>query len=275
MIEIPEAFVIANQIDETLASKKVEKVEVPAKPNKYSFYFGNPSEYWRLLNGAVFSSARALGGMVEISFESRRLVLSDGAVITFHDKDGTPESKSQLTITFGDGTSLTVRIQLYGGIWCFNEGEFNNKYYLAAQEKPSPLVDQFNEAYFLRILDFAGAGKHSLKSFLATEQRIPGLGNGTLQDIAWTSGLHPKIKIESLSDEERGRLFSSIRSVMKKMAMRGGRDSEKDFFGNRGGYTTIMGKGTYGKPCPRCGALIERQDYLGGKIYFCSGCQKK
>lgn|GEM_PF-2077218 len=31
------------------------------------------------------------------------------------------------------------------------------------------------------------------KAFLATEQRIPGLGNGVLQDILWTARIHPKL----------------------------------------------------------------------------------
>jgi len=53
-----------------------------------------------------------------------------------------------------DGTSLTVRIQLYGGIWRFNEGEFYSKYYLVVREKPAAPGDEFNEAYFF--LDMLG-----------------------------------------------------------------------------------------------------------------------
>ncbi|CCU85526.1 hypothetical protein PHOSAC3_70038 [Mesotoga infera] len=60
----------------------------------------------------------------------------------------------QLRIIFSDGTFFNEKTKLYGGIWRFSEGEFNNKYYLAAQEKPSPLGDQFNEAYFF--LDMLG-----------------------------------------------------------------------------------------------------------------------
>jgi formamidopyrimidine-DNA glycosylase len=29
---------------------------------------------------------------------------------------------------------------MYGGIWCFKDGQFDNKYYLIAQEKPFPLT---------------------------------------------------------------------------------------------------------------------------------------
>ncbi len=74
--------------------------------------------------------------------------------------------------------------------------------------------------------------------------------------------------MESLCDEEKGTMFSSIRSILKEMTPHGGRDSERDFFGNPGGHRTSVEKETCWNPCPRCGKLIQRQDYLGGKIYF-------
>jgi formamidopyrimidine-DNA glycosylase len=274
VIEIPEAFVLANQIDESLSGKIVDGVEVPANPGKFSFYLGDPLEYERTLNGSDLSSARAIGGMVEISIDKRRLVFSDGAVPRFYEKNETPQPKSQLTVRFGDGSFLSVYVRLYAGLWCFEEGDFDNKYYLAAQEKPSPLSDNFDENYFSKLFDFEKADSLSLKGFLATEQRIPGLGNGVLQDIAWTAGLHPRIKISKFSDADKERLFSSIKTVLRDMTENCGRDSEKDLFGIEGKYKTVIGRATFGKPCPRCGETIERQNYLGGKVYFCPSCQR-
>jgi formamidopyrimidine-DNA glycosylase len=36
------------------------------------------------------------------------------------------------------------------------------------------------------------------------------------------------------------------------------------YYGNKGGYVTILIKNTVGKPCPRCGTLIEKTAYMGG-----------
>jgi formamidopyrimidine-DNA glycosylase len=274
VIEIPEAFVLASQIDETLSGKIVDGVEVPENPGKFSFYLGDPIEYQKLLIGSFFSSARAIGGMVEISADRRRLVFSDGAAPRFYSQDQKPKVKSQLTVKFGDGSSLSVFVQLYGGLWCFEEGDFDNKYYFVAQEKPSPISEDFDENYFSKLFDFEKADSLSLKAFLATEQRIPGLGNGVFQDIAWTAGLHPRIKIGKISDGDKERLFSSIKTVLKDMTENGGRDSEKDLFGVEGKYKTIIGRATFGKACPRCGGTIGRQNYLGGKVYFCPSCQR-
>jgi formamidopyrimidine-DNA glycosylase len=118
------------------------------------------------------------------------------------------------------------------------------------------------------------SGKLSLKAFLATEQRIPGLGNGVLQDILFHSELHPKKKVSTMSDRDKKDLFASIKSILDDMVVKGGRDTEKDLFGNIGGYKTLLSKNTAGTPCPVCGTAIVKEAYLGGSIYYCKKCQK-
>ena len=202
------------------------------------------------------------------------MVFYDGAAPRFYCQDEKPKPKSQLTVIFGDGSFQSVYVRLYGGLWYFEEGDFDNKYYSVAQEKPSPLIDDFNENYFSKLFDIEKADSLSLKGFLATEQRIPGLGNGVFQDIAWTARLHPRNKISKISDGDKERVLSSIKTVLKDMTENGGRDSEKDLFGFEGKYKAIFGRATFGKPCPRCGETIERQNYLGGKVYFGPSCQR-
>lgn len=63
----------------------------------------------------------------------------------------------------------------------------------------------------------------SLKAFLATEQRIPGLGNGLLQDILFHAKMHPKRKINTLSTEDKERLFKSVKEKISEMTEKGGR----------------------------------------------------
>ena len=113
----------------------------------------------------------------------------------------------------------------------------------------------------------------SIKALLATEQRIPGLGNGALQDILFNACIHPKTKLEALSQAEKTSLFGSVKQTLLDMTFKGGRDTEKDLFGNAGGYPTILSSKTLDKPCPRCGVTIVRQAYLGGNVNFCPTCQ--
>ena len=57
------------------------------------------------------------------------------------------------------------------------------------------------------------------------------------------------------------------------MTDKGGRDTEKDLFGNFGKYKTILSKNTYKNPCPNCGGTITKEAYLGGSVYYCQICQ--
>jgi formamidopyrimidine-DNA glycosylase len=57
------------------------------------------------------------------------------------------------------------------------------------------------------------------------------------------------------------------------MLDKGGRDTETDLFGEKGGYHTILSKNTYGQPCPKCGGEIIKENYMGGSVYYCPSCQ--
>ncbi len=185
---------------------------------------------------------------------------------------GKPD-KHQLLLDFEDGTSLSATVQMYGGLWCFPAGDFDNPYYRMAMQKPSPLQPEFDRDYFQALLDGPEVAKISVKGLLATEQRIPGLGNGVLQDILYRARIHPKRKIRTLSREEKDALWLTLKSTLAEMAERGGRDTEKDLFGQAGGYKTEASRLTAGDSCPVCGGILRKETYMGGSIYYCEGCQ--
>ena len=108
------------------------------------------------------------------------------------------------------------------------------------------MTDEFCESYFRKLIYADDAQKKTTKAFLATEQTIPGLGNGVLQDILYNARIHPKTRIHSLS---------------------------AGLFGKSGGYIPHLSKNTAGTICPRCEDMIKKENYLGGSIYYCSGCQ--
>jgi formamidopyrimidine-DNA glycosylase len=161
---------------------------------------------------------------------------------------------------------------MYGGIWAYR-GILDNKYHRNSLNSVSPLDDAFNAQFFENICR-STAKDISAKALLATEQRIPGLGNGVLQDILFNAGIHPKRKKSTLSDNHMGELFRSLKTTLKNMTNRGGRDTEKDLYGKAGGYKTILSKNTLSNPCPNCGGTLKKEAYLGGAVYFCPSCQK-
>jgi formamidopyrimidine-DNA glycosylase len=272
MLEIPEAAVMADQLNQTITGKTIQKVVVAQNPHGFAWYFGDPQTYALALTGRSIGTSQSLGGLVEIQTEDKFLLFSDGINLRFHQKSEDQPLKHQFFMAFEDNSAISATVAMYGGISCFAPSEFDNPYYEVAAQKPSPLTEDFDNAYFSHLF-LPELDKLSLKAFLATEQRIPGLGNGVLQDILFQARLHPKRKVGSLSQPEKETLFTSIKNTLKDMIVKGGRDTEKDLFGHAGGYPTRMSKHTLGKPCTECGSIIEKQAYMGGSIYFCPGCQ--
>lgn len=273
MLELVEAKVLADQMDQTLKGKRITQVIALQSPHKFAFFNGDPDGYSELLVGKVITGAVSHGGQLELQLGTTRLMFGDGVSPSYHDTNSKRPAKHQLLLEFEDGSALSASVQMYGSLWCFKEGEFDNPYYLVAIEKPSPLTEAFDQEYFNGLLAAPGMDKLSAKAFLATEQRIPGLGNGVLQDILYYAGIHPKRKLAALSDAERERLFHSVKSTLKDMVTKGGRDTERDLYGKNGSYQTRLSKNTVDKPCPVCGTIIVKEAYLGGSVYYCSGCQ--
>ncbi len=274
MMELPEAVNIARQINETISGKRIVAVAAAHTPHRLAWYYGEPATYPVLLVGRTVGTARPFGAMVEIEAGSSRILFGEGVAVRFHDRSATRPARHQLLIEFDDGCAVSGAIQMYGGLGAFSEGGLDNPYYRVAREKPSPLSPSFDRAWFDAMASGDAAQKLSLKALLATKQRVPGLGNGVLQDILFTARMHPKRKTGTLSEEDRGSLFRSIKGTLSAMASGGGRDTELDLFSRPGRYRTILSNRTAGRPCPSCGAAIKKETYLGGAVYFCPQCQK-
>jgi len=274
MNELPEATTLARQVNENLVGKNITTVLAATSPHKFAWYYGDPAEYPARLIDSSIDSARAIGMMVKIILSRAFLVISDGVRLRWHPQAGPVPKKHQLLLYFDDATSLSGSLSMYGGLFCWDKGvDFTYEYYTIAKEKPSPLSDAFDETYFEALLAPVDVQKLSLKGALATEQRIQGLGNGSLQDILWRAKLNPRRKVDDLSDAEIEALYTSLKSTLAEMAEKGGRSTEKDLFGQPGSYPVVIFSKNKGKPCPRCGDAIQKASYMGGSVYTCPTCQ--
>jgi formamidopyrimidine-DNA glycosylase len=273
MIELPEAAVLSKQLNDTINGKIISKVIAAHTKQKLAWYYGDPENYERLLQDKKIDGTTAFGGFVEISAQNMKILFRDGVNLRFFKDTSKFPEKHQLLLEFVDGAILVAFVQMYGGVGCFIQNKLDNTYYAVAKEKPSPLSQEFDEDYFDTLVSVDHVRNLSLKAFLATEQRIPGLGNGVLQDILFDAKLHPKQKISTLSEKQIQELFKSIKTTLDEMVDSNGRDTERDLFGKYGEYRTKMSKNTVGKPCNVCGSTIIKNNYMGGSIYFCPGCQ--
>ncbi|UWP60350.1 formamidopyrimidine-DNA glycosylase [Ruminococcus gauvreauii] len=273
MLEIPESLTIARQLNDTVMGKRITEVETEHTKHGFAWYTKTPQEYQHIMEGKTVGETCGIGSMVEMTLDEYRFVAGDGTNLRFYPAGEKLPAKYQMRITFADDSSLLCTVQMYGVMSLFQPETYDNFYYQVAKEKPMPCTDAFDPAYFRSLRDEAGENI-SMKTFLATNQRIPGLGNGVLQDILLESGLHPKQKIGRLQNSDWKRVYGAVTGILQKMIEAGGRDTEKDLYGESGGYCTRLSKKTAGKPCPYCGTAIQKATYLGGTVYFCPECQK-
>lgn len=272
MLEIPETRTIAEQAQEALTGKIIVRVINATSPHKFAWFNGNPAKYGKLLTGRKIESTAGHGMFVDLNLDTDvHITIGDGTNIRYyHPKEEQP-IKHQLLLELDDKSFLAFTVAMYGAIYAY-KGTFDNKYYVGSLNSISPLDERFDENLFENL--FRSMKKDvSAKALLATGQRIPGLGNGVLQDILFNSGINPKRKISTISDFEKGELFHNLKFNLQDMTDKGGRDTEKNLFGNFGGYKTILSKNTYKNPCPNCGDTIIKEAYLGGSIYYCPICQ--
>ena len=273
MIELPEVYVLAEQIDQTLIGKRIKNTAANVFPHGFATYSGDPDAYGGMLAGKKITGVRAdIGSMdiwdcnVEITCED--MLLSISTPIKYHAPGEKLPKSYQLLLQFDDDSYMSCTVQMWGSMLCVPlVGDLQRR-----ELGPNPLSEAFDEIYFDHLWNSVKPSM-SAKAFLATQKRIPGLANGVLQDILFNAQIHPRRKLQTMNEEDKKRLYNSIKTTLKDMKDHGGRDTEKDLFDRAGGYKTILSKKTMKYPCPVCKNGLIRESYLGGNIYYCPTCQ--
>jgi formamidopyrimidine-DNA glycosylase len=276
MFELPELTVIAGQMSEALTGKTVREGRLGNTPHKFVWYDRTHDEFTRLTQGAVVGRAQARGKWLFVDLEPDHVLrLGEwGGRILFHQPPAQEPPKYHLLLAFEDGSLLSATTQMWGGVDLCDKGhESEGKY--VQDMRITAVEPEFTWNYFEALADAHGAGgKRSVKGLLTQEQLIPGLGNAIAQDIMFVAGLSPKRPLRALSDGELRALYEAVVATVADVIAAGGRDDEVDLFGRPGGYQRIMSARSVGAPCPRCGAPVEKLQYMGGACYVCPECQK-
>lgn len=270
MVELPEALVLAKQINEVVKGRRIAGVVPNASPHGFAWFNGDPAAYPQMLIGRTIGNADAFGCLVHVEADDMALYFSTN--MSFHEKGAKRPKKHQLMLEFEDGSALTCSVQMWGCMLCCPKGrESEMKSGYSINRPIAPLSDEFTYEHFKSLAP--EDGKISAKALLATDQRIPGLGNGVAQDILYTARINPKRKLRDLSEEQLRGLYDATVSVIRQMVEKGGRDTERDLLGNKGGYETMLSKLTVDRPCRFCSSAIIKEAYLGGSVYYCPKCQ--
>jgi len=115
---------------------------------------------------------------------------------------------------------------------------------------------------------------HTLKRALTDPRLFSGIGNAYSDEILHRAKLSPVAMTSALSDAQVARLFEATRETLADWIARLRRETGGKFPEKVTAFRDGMAvHGKYGKPCPTCGAPVQRIVYAENETNYCARCQ--
>lgn len=279
MPELPEVETIRRDLHRKVKDKEIKFVTV----NTPKIVKEPPiSEFCTQIEGKVFKNINRRGKYLVIELDSgKKLVIHlgmTGLLIYPFNEDSKKiinVKHNHLVFTFIDGTKLIFNdVRKFGKIYLVSN---LNKIEGMAKLGLDPLDDCFKEEIFVQILN--KKKKSKIKSFLMNQEFITGLGNIYVNEVLYRANIHPLRKISSLHKEEIGNLYQQIKLVLNEAIKSGGSTVADEAYlntdGEKGKFAEkLQVYARKGKPCIRCGNIIEVLKIEGRSTFICPQCQK-
>jgi formamidopyrimidine-DNA glycosylase len=138
-----------------------------------------------------------------------------------------------------------------------------------------PMDPNFDDARFFAKL---AARKTGIKRALLDQTLISGIGNIYADEALWASRVHYDQPTETLSHPRARTLLAEVRLVLGRALAEGGTSFDAQYLNVNGesGYFShsLNAYGQQGLPCPRCGRMIVREQFMNRGSHFCPRCQR-
>jgi len=118
------------------------------------------------------------------------------------------------------------------------------------------------------------SANHTLKRALTDPRLFSGIGNAYSDEILHRAKLSPIAMTSKLKPDEIARLYRSTREVLAEWTARLRAQAGTSFPTEVTAFRPEMAvHGKYGKPCPVCGAPVQRIVYAENETNYCARCQ--
>ncbi|HUE17028.1 MAG TPA: DNA-formamidopyrimidine glycosylase family protein [Planctomycetaceae bacterium] len=115
---------------------------------------------------------------------------------------------------------------------------------------------------------------HTLKRSLTDPRLFSGIGNAYSDEILHSARLSPLLLTQKLTSEEAERLWVATKEVLQEWVDRLRAQTADGFPEKVTAFRPEMAvHGRFGKPCPVCGAPVQRIRYADNETNYCPGCQ--
>jgi len=118
------------------------------------------------------------------------------------------------------------------------------------------------------------AENHTLKRALTDPRTFSGIGNAYSDEILHRAQLSPIAHTQKLTPEQVAQLYTATREVLSEWTARLRAEAGGGFPEKVTAFRPEMAvHGRFGKPCPACGAPIQRIVYAENECNYCARCQ--
>ena len=138
-----------------------------------------------------------------------------------------------------------------------------------------PMDAHFDDTLFLRRL---AAKDTTIKRALLDQTLVSGIGNIYADESLWAARVHYDQPTRTLSRARARTLLGEVRLVLARALEEGGTSFDTQYLNVNGqsGYFahSLRAYGQQGRPCPRCGQPIVREQFMNRGSHFCPRCQR-
>lgn len=284
MPELPEVETIRRDLERVLLGKDIADVQIRTK----RLVRGDQVTFLAHLIGNQFSRIARRGKLLQFHLLHSDQVLhvhlkmtgqlicqvAGGFIAGGHPSakiEALPNAYTHVVFTFDDGTILYFNDMRTFGYVSLMSPEAHS----TALEKfgPEPLDTTLSFTVFQQALK----GKRSIKAVLLDQTVIAGIGNIYADEICFKALILPQRRVDTLSREEKKRVYNAMRSIIKLAVEKRGTTFSHfvDAAGKKGGYMQhLKVYGRKGERCVRCGSTpISKIVVAGRGTHFCSLCQ--
>jgi formamidopyrimidine-DNA glycosylase len=278
MPELPEVETVRLGLADWAVDREIDRVQV-LHPRAVRRYLPGAAQFEAALVGRRFTDVRRRGKYLWLPLDDGDAVVAHlgmSGQFLFRTADRHDETHLRVRMSFQDGDPELrfVDQRTFGGLSLSPGGaELPSEIEHIARD---PMDLQFDDAAFIAAL----RRKHTeVKRALLDQSLISGVGNIYADEALWRAKLHGARWTDELTKPAVQRLLGHVRDVLSEALKAGGTSFDSLYVNTNGesGYfdRSLNVYGREGLPCPRCGTLIKRDQFMNRSSYYCPHDQPK
>jgi len=287
MPELPEVETVRAGLAEYLTGAKVTSVEV-LDSRSLKRHQPGVQDFINVMTGATLKHMSRRGKFLWIPLDREGLAmvghLGMSGQMLVREAGSEPDKLTRVILfaTSPEGKKLEMRFvdqRIFGSLAIDELVAIDHDEHLpttVTHIARDPLDPNFDEAAVIKKLRSRTAG---IKKILLDQGILSGVGNIYADEALWRAKLHYDQPANTLTLPKTKELLAHVREILAAAVLVGGTSFDEQYKNVNGqaGYfeVSLNAYGMTGRPCPRCGRAIVRENWMNRGSHFCPKCQKR